>query len=147
MSPGAIHVNACRLLKNAKVALRIAEFHARAEVETLLTLEQHMEQLKSLREMAKEARQFSAANSAEVKRGELMRFYVKQVESAHVNEFEHMSVEELEAIIRERYVEIEALKAGSAVSPKLLTSNRLGHKGGMRHRNASGSFDNCLIKS
>ena len=34
-----------------------------------------------------------------MKRGELMRFYVKQVESAHVNEFSHMSHEELEAFI------------------------------------------------
>ena len=41
----------------------------------------------------------SAAITAEVKRGELMRFYVKQVESAHVNEFNHMSKEELEAFI------------------------------------------------
>ena len=41
----------------------------------------------------------SAAITAEVKRGELMRFYVKQVESAQVDEFSHMSVEELEAFI------------------------------------------------
>ena len=51
-----------------------AEFHDRAEVETLLTLEQHMQELKTLREMAKKAGQFSAAISAEVKRGELRRF-------------------------------------------------------------------------
>ena len=43
----------------------------------------------------------SAAITAEVKRGELMRFYVKQVESAQVDEFSHMSVEELEAFIWE----------------------------------------------
>jgi len=42
----------------------------------------------------------SAAITAEVKRGELMRFYVKQVESAPVNEFSRMSDEELEAFIR-----------------------------------------------
>ena len=100
-SSEAVHVNACRLLKNPKVALRIAEFHDRAEVETLLTLEQHMEELKTLREMAKEAGQFSAAISAEVKRGELRRFYVKQVESAHVNEFSHMTDEELDEFLAE----------------------------------------------
>ena len=32
-------------------------------------------------------------------RPSLMRFYVKQVESAHVNEFGHMSDEELKAFI------------------------------------------------
>jgi hypothetical protein len=44
----------------------------------------------------------SAAITAEVKRGELMRFYVKQVESAHVNQFSRMSDEELEAFIRDK---------------------------------------------
>ena len=113
MSAQAIHVNACRLLKNPKVALRIAEFHERAEVETLLTLEQHMEELKTLREMAKEAGQFSAAISAEVKRGELRRFYVKQVESAHVSEFSRMSDEELDAFIWEGKQQLIALKGGT----------------------------------
>jgi len=50
----------------------------------------------------------SAAITAEVKRGELMRFYVKQVESAHVNKFSHMSDEELEAFIRDGVAELDA---------------------------------------
>ena len=50
----------------------------------------------------------SAAITAEVKRGELMRFYVKQVESAHVNEFSHMSDEELEAFIRDAVAGLDA---------------------------------------
>jgi hypothetical protein len=112
-SSEAVHVNACRLLKNPKVALRIAEFHERAEVETLLTLEGHMEELKTLREMAKGAGQFSAAISAEVKRGELRRFYVKQVESAHVSEFSRMSDEELDAFIWEGKQQLLMLKGGT----------------------------------
>jgi hypothetical protein len=44
----------------------------------------------------------TAAITAEVKRGELMRLYVKQVESAHVNKFSSMSDEELEAFIRDK---------------------------------------------
>ena len=47
------------------------------------------------------AGQLSAAISAEVKRGELKRLYVKQVESARVSEFSNMSDEELERFIRE----------------------------------------------
>jgi len=43
----------------------------------------------------------SAAITAVVRRGELMRFYVKQVESSHVNQFSRMSDEELEAFIRD----------------------------------------------
>ena len=56
-----------------------------------------MRELQSLRDAARTAGQLSAAITAEVKRGELMRFYVKQVESAQVDEFSRMSAEELEA--------------------------------------------------
>jgi len=52
--------------------------------------------------------QLSAAITAEVKRGELMRFYVKQAESAHVDEFSRMTNEELEAFIREGIAELDA---------------------------------------
>jgi hypothetical protein len=100
----------------------------RAEVQTLLTFEQHLEELKALREAAKDAGQFSAAITAETKRGELMRFYVKQVESTRVNEYENMSDEELEAIIQEGYEQIQALKAQSAEGPKMLTNGH-GHNG------------------
>ena len=41
-----------------------------------------MGELQRLRDAAKSAGQLSAAITAKVKRGELMRFYVKQVESA-----------------------------------------------------------------
>ena len=50
----------------------------------------------------------SAAITAEVKRGELMRFYVKQVESAQVNEFSRMSDKELEAFIRDGVAGLDA---------------------------------------
>ena len=60
----------------------------------MLTLEEHMQELKRLRDMAKSAGQLSAAISAEVKRGELRRFYVKQIESARVEEFSKMYDEE-----------------------------------------------------
>jgi len=67
-----------------------------------------MRELQILRDAARTAGQLSAAITAEVKRGELMRFYVKQVESAHVDEFSHMTNEELEAFIREGIAEIDA---------------------------------------
>jgi len=53
----------------------------------LLSLEGHLEQLKVLRDNAVAANQFSAAIAAEVKRGELRKFYVKQVEHGQVGEF------------------------------------------------------------
>ena len=69
-------------------------------MKALLSLEEHMEELRVLREMAKTNNQWSVAISAEVKRGELRRFYVKQVESGGIGEFADWSDEELEAFIR-----------------------------------------------
>jgi hypothetical protein len=74
----------------------------------ILTLEAHMIELQSLRDAARTAGQLSAAISAEVKRGELMRFYVKQVESAQVNKFSQMSDEELKAFIRDGVAGLDA---------------------------------------
>ena len=59
------------------------------------------QELKSLRDMANSAGQLSAAISAEVKREELRRFYVKQIEPVHVNELSKMSDGELQRFIRE----------------------------------------------
>jgi len=101
MSREAIDVEASKLVRHPKIALRLGQFRESTMAEAMLTLEEHMQELKALRDMAKSAGQLSAAISAEVKRGELRRFYVKQVESAHVNEFSKMSDEELEKFIWE----------------------------------------------
>jgi hypothetical protein len=47
--------------------------------------------LRELRDDAQQRGQLSAAIQAEVKRGELRRFYVKQVETGDAGEFERMS--------------------------------------------------------
>src|SRR5215471_14298569 len=101
MSRGAIDVEASKLARNPKITLRLGQFRQSKTAEAILTLEAHMSELRSLRDAARTAGQLSAAITAEVKRGELMRFYVKRVESAQVDEFSHMSVEELEAFIWE----------------------------------------------
>jgi hypothetical protein len=99
MSRGAIDVEASKLARHPKIALRLSQFRDSKTAEAIVTLEGHMSELQRLRDAAMTAGQFSAAITAEVKRGELMRFYVKQVESAHVNEFSHMTNSELEAFI------------------------------------------------
>jgi hypothetical protein len=48
---------------------------------------------------AQQRGQLSAAIQAEVKRGELRRFYVKQVETGDAGEFERMSDKELRAYV------------------------------------------------
>jgi hypothetical protein len=72
-----------------------------------LTIDAHMAKLEELRDDAQQRGQLSAAIQAEVKRGELRRFYVKQVETGDAGDFSRMSDEELLA-----YVE------GTSVPPK-----------------------------
>ena len=72
---------ATRLLKDVYIQRRLAELRQKTEVETMLTLDEHMRELKLLREMAKGKDDIKAAIAAEVKRGELRQFYVKRVET------------------------------------------------------------------
>jgi hypothetical protein len=59
-----------------------AQVAAQSVTAAALTLEAHMEKLRELRDKADERGQTSAAIRAEELRGQLNRFYVKQVESA-----------------------------------------------------------------
>ncbi len=101
MGANAIHVAACKLLKHPKVTIMKQALDEKANLETLLTLEQHMSELKTLREMAKTNGQMSAAIKAEELRGKLRRFYVEQVEHGTAHEFDGMSIDELRAYVAE----------------------------------------------
>jgi len=67
------------------IAGRIAAIRARAEANGICSLEEHMQELERLREIAKKNGQLGAAVSAEVKRGELMGFYVLRRENTNTN--------------------------------------------------------------
>ena len=77
--------NAIRLKGNERVVKRLVELRATAEAKGLLTLEEHMTELKSLRDLAKKNNQTSAAVAAEVKRGELMGYYIERSENINRN--------------------------------------------------------------
>lgn len=79
-----------------------AEIASRSAIAAGLSLEQHMEMLRVLRDEARERGNNSAAIAAEVKRGELRRFYVKQIETGEAGEFDRKSEEELRALIAEQ---------------------------------------------
>jgi hypothetical protein len=110
MSRAAIDFEASKLVRDPKIAQMLDKFRESRTAEAILTLEAHMNELQNLRDAARSAGQMSAAITAEVKRGELMRFYVKQVESAHVNEFNQMSDEELDAYTRECAAKLDTLR-------------------------------------
>ena len=83
MTERTIQKRAGELLAHRAIAGRIATARAEAEDQGLYTLEQHMDELKTLRELAKRNGQISAAVAAEVKRGELMGYYVQRRESTN----------------------------------------------------------------
>ena len=74
-----------------------------------LSIEEHMKKLRELRDDARQRGQLSAAIQAEVKRGELRRFYVKQVETGDAGEFDRMTADELRKFIAEQDVILTAL--------------------------------------
>src|SRR5215470_320063 len=67
MSRGAIDVEASKLARHPKIALRLGKFRESKTAEAMLTLEAHMGELQRLRDAAKSAGQLSAAITAEVK--------------------------------------------------------------------------------
>ena len=106
MSSASIDKEARRLLKDPRITPRLQELAERREAQAQLSLAEHMEKLAHLRDKAEEKGQMSAAIAAEVKRGELRRFYVKQIESGPPNPFEDMSDEELAEFIRTEAAEV-----------------------------------------
>jgi phage terminase small subunit len=101
MKVTTIHVKASELLADGKVTVRLSQLQEREEVKALLSLEDHMEELRVLREIAKTNKQLSAAITAEVKRGELRKFYVKRIETDDPGDMSRLSDEELLRILEE----------------------------------------------
>jgi hypothetical protein len=101
--PESMHQQASVFFRKLKVHSRIVELQAQVASQSVtaaaLTLDAHMEELRVLRDEARQRGQLSAAIQAEVKRGELRRFYVKQVESGEAGEFDRMTDDELREYI------------------------------------------------
>ncbi len=100
MSDMSIAKEAKLLLDHPLIAPNLVRIAERDEAKALLSLEEHMEELKNLREMSKRHEQMSAAIAAEVKRGELRKFYVKQIENGAVGEFARMPDHELDEFLQ-----------------------------------------------
>ena len=69
MKPSVVNVKASQLMADGKVRVRVDELRAPIAEKAQITLESHLADLKALRDDAQEARQFSAAISAEIARG------------------------------------------------------------------------------
>jgi hypothetical protein len=101
--PESMHQQASVFFRKLKVRSRILELQAQVASQSVasaaLTLDAHMEKLRELRDRADQRGQTNAAIRAEELRGQLMRHYVKQVETGDAGEFSRMSDEELRAFV------------------------------------------------
>ena len=75
-----IHRAAHELIENPKISARIMELRGMAANAAVLSLDQHMDDLRSLREEARSAGQYGAAINAEISRGKARGFYVTKTE-------------------------------------------------------------------
>lgn len=75
-----IHRAAHELIENPKVSARIRELRGMAANAAVLSLDQHMDDLRALREEARSAGQYGAAITAEISRGKARGFYVTKTE-------------------------------------------------------------------
>jgi phage terminase small subunit len=116
MSQASIEREANRLINHPRIAPYLLKLVNSAQARALLTLEDHMKELQNLRDLAKNDGKWSAAIQAEVKRGELRRFYVTQVEQGDKGEFENASEQELDEYIKQNadLVPVSQQKAGRA---------------------------------
>lgn len=80
MKDSSIHVNASKLMADAKVAQRVAELREPAARAASMTLESHLADLMTLRDLAKGGGQYSAAISAEIARGKAAGVHVEKSE-------------------------------------------------------------------
>lgn len=80
MTDKSVNEAASTLLKNPKVASRVAELRAPVVEKAGLTLEKHLDDLLQLRNMAVKDAKWTAAIQAEIARGKAAGLYVERTE-------------------------------------------------------------------
>ncbi|WP_149242982.1 terminase small subunit [Dyadobacter sp. 32] len=75
MLPASVHRKAKELMDNVKIAARLAELRAPVIERAQLSLEEHLNDLKTLRDKAAAKSQFAAAITAEIARGRAAGHY------------------------------------------------------------------------
>lgn len=80
MADATINRKAKELLDNGKIAARIESIRSKAAEAVGLTLQQHLTDLKRLRDMAESSEKYGPAVQAEVARGKASGLYVEKIE-------------------------------------------------------------------
>ena len=85
MKDSSIHVNASKLMADAKVSQRVASLRKPIAEKAQMTLESHLAALKSLCDMAAAVNQYGAAITAEIARGKASGVAVEKLEVTNKN--------------------------------------------------------------
>lgn len=80
MASTTINRNAKTLIDDSKITARLDELRAPVRERAQITLEQHLNDLKRLRDRAEESEKYAAAVSAEVSRGKASGLYVEKID-------------------------------------------------------------------
>lgn len=80
MKPESVNRLAKAQLDNVKIASRIAELRAPVIANAQITLEQHLTDLKRLRDLAESSEKYGPAITAEMARGKVSGLYVDKVD-------------------------------------------------------------------
>ena len=77
----SINVAASKLMADPNISIRVAKLRETVAKKSQMTLETHLSDLLSLREMAAKGKQYSAAITAEVARGKARGIHVERSEN------------------------------------------------------------------
>ena len=80
MQPQVVNVKASTLLANGKIKVRLQEIRAPVVKAAQITLTQHLDDLKRLRDLAEASEKYGPAVAAEMARGKVSGLYVDKVE-------------------------------------------------------------------
>lgn len=80
MRPSSVNRSAKELLDNPKITARLQELRQPAVERAQVTLEQHLNDLKRLRDLAEASEKYGPAIQAEVARGKASGLYVEKTE-------------------------------------------------------------------
>jgi len=80
MQPQVVNVKASTLLANGKIKVRLQELRAPVVKAAQITLTQHLDDLKRLRDLAEASEKYGPAVAAEMARGKVSGLYVDKVE-------------------------------------------------------------------
>ena len=94
MADTTVNRKAKELLDNGKITARLVEIRKHAADKVGLTLQQHLIDLKRLRDMAESSEKYGPAIQAEIARGKASGLYVEKIDATVTNKQLPASVDE-----------------------------------------------------